>query len=260
MFKKGFTLAEVLVTLAIVGVIAALTIPTVMQNAGSAKVGPTLSKFVSSFETASQKKMIESESTTMTINQVFEKEIDDMLEYFPMSPYNGDNIEIKYPTGEQAFVLLPKYTGSGSQEGNSGDRIYVAKDGLIVAFGAIDKVDAKACSKGYKYKSYKGCVGTAVVITNAANTKHYLGKDTFYFLLDDSGAVVPYGSGLFKQIMDANKQTAYANVNCNLKLGEYKAADGDSAAKVKEEKANNIKSLAACTGKIADNGWKVFDK
>ena len=32
MFKKGFTLAEVLITLAIIGIVAALTIPTLVQN------------------------------------------------------------------------------------------------------------------------------------------------------------------------------------------------------------------------------------
>ena len=32
MFKKGFTLAEVLITLAIIGIVAALTIPTLIQN------------------------------------------------------------------------------------------------------------------------------------------------------------------------------------------------------------------------------------
>ena len=30
--KKGFTLAEVLITLGIIGVVAAMTLPTLMQN------------------------------------------------------------------------------------------------------------------------------------------------------------------------------------------------------------------------------------
>ena len=40
--KQGFTLAEVLITLGIIGVVAALTAPALVQNAGNAKVVPTL--------------------------------------------------------------------------------------------------------------------------------------------------------------------------------------------------------------------------
>ena len=41
---KAFTLAEVLITLGIIGVIAALTTPALVQNAAKAKIGPELAK------------------------------------------------------------------------------------------------------------------------------------------------------------------------------------------------------------------------
>ena len=41
--KQGFTLAEVLITLGIIGVVAALPAPALVQNAGNAKVGPQYS-------------------------------------------------------------------------------------------------------------------------------------------------------------------------------------------------------------------------
>ena len=49
-FRKGFTLAEVLITLTIIGVVAALTAPALVNNAGFARVGPSLAKFVNTFE------------------------------------------------------------------------------------------------------------------------------------------------------------------------------------------------------------------
>ena len=54
MKKHGFTLAEVLITLGIIGVVAALTAPALVQNAGSAQVGPKLAKAVSTFEIANE--------------------------------------------------------------------------------------------------------------------------------------------------------------------------------------------------------------
>ena len=48
--KKAFTLAEVLITLGIVGVVAALTIPNLNQNTSTAKIGPSLFKAVNTIE------------------------------------------------------------------------------------------------------------------------------------------------------------------------------------------------------------------
>ena len=44
MLKKGFTLAEVLITLAIIGVVSALTIPALVQDASEAEIEPKLRK------------------------------------------------------------------------------------------------------------------------------------------------------------------------------------------------------------------------
>ncbi len=46
MFKKGFTLAEILITLAIIGIVAALTIPSVISNAQQQEFKTGLKKAV----------------------------------------------------------------------------------------------------------------------------------------------------------------------------------------------------------------------
>lgn len=46
-FNKGFTLAEVLVTLGIIGVVAALTMPTLIDNHRKAVTETRLEKFYS---------------------------------------------------------------------------------------------------------------------------------------------------------------------------------------------------------------------
>ena len=50
----GFTLAEVLITLGIVGVIAAITLPTLTQSTTTAQIGPKLAKAASAFEQANK--------------------------------------------------------------------------------------------------------------------------------------------------------------------------------------------------------------
>ena len=48
MRKKGFTLAEVLITMGIIGIIAAITMPTLMMDTKYKQLGVKLSKFYSS--------------------------------------------------------------------------------------------------------------------------------------------------------------------------------------------------------------------
>ena len=54
MKKNGFTLAEVLLTMGIVGTVAALVLPTVIQNVSTSQVTPKLNKAISMFEQANQ--------------------------------------------------------------------------------------------------------------------------------------------------------------------------------------------------------------
>ena len=46
MKKNGFTLAEVLITLAIVGLIASLTLPGLNSNISNRRIGPALAKAI----------------------------------------------------------------------------------------------------------------------------------------------------------------------------------------------------------------------
>ena len=49
MYKKGFTLAEVLITLAVIGVVAAMTIPSLMNNTNDAELKAQYKKIYAEF-------------------------------------------------------------------------------------------------------------------------------------------------------------------------------------------------------------------
>ena len=59
-------MAEVLITLGIIGVVAALTAPALVQNAGNSKVGPTLSKVVSTLENTNQQILQDQEASDLS--------------------------------------------------------------------------------------------------------------------------------------------------------------------------------------------------
>ena len=51
-FKPAFTLAEVLITLGIIGIVAAMTLPALLQKQERLSTGVALEKFYSSFQNA----------------------------------------------------------------------------------------------------------------------------------------------------------------------------------------------------------------
>ena len=62
--KLGFTLAEVLITLSIIGVVAAIVMPSVMTNYTYKTVGVKLAKFYSQLESATRPYVVQGEAFT----------------------------------------------------------------------------------------------------------------------------------------------------------------------------------------------------
>ena len=65
MLKKGFTLAETIITLGIIGVVVAITTPIVIHSTAKAQVGPKLAKTVAIFEQANAAILQTNNSNTM---------------------------------------------------------------------------------------------------------------------------------------------------------------------------------------------------
>lgn len=66
MKRYGFTLAEVLITLGIIGVVSAMVIPTFTQSTQNAKIGPRLAKAVAALEQANKASLSDAESDSLT--------------------------------------------------------------------------------------------------------------------------------------------------------------------------------------------------
>ena len=92
MRKKAFTLAELLVALGIVGVIAALTLPSLMNMKQEASAGPQLSKVKASVEDAASRILLEDPSKNLKEYTDFTGKIS---EYLVMSTAEGGGYRLK---------------------------------------------------------------------------------------------------------------------------------------------------------------------
>lgn len=169
--KKGFTLSEVLITLGILGVVAALTIPTLSSSAKKAHVGPRLAKAASMFEQA----------TTALLNE-----------------QNIDKISEGYSTAASYSKALSKYLKISQFDYTSASSNYSDDDGTGIKLttqnpwiskdGSIYRVDTQLAS------SSKNIYGTVFVDINGNQEPNKPGIDVFAFSLKEDGTLIPVGA------------------------------------------------------------------
>ena len=232
--RFGFTLTEVLITLTIIGVIAALTTPSLIKKTGQAKIGPSLSKFVNTFDNAAQKMMNDRGVTRLSqVSGAF---------YTPAAGANPASGLFEVLSRYIAMVYIPvdNFPAAPASMVNEiplidNNRVFQLKDGSIVY---ICPASIAVQGTGYDRRgSYRGTYAGAPVIfydIDGFRGKNTLGKDVFAFLVDDSGSLIPYGGNVHTSL---NGETA----------GEY----GTCSVGAADDNA------MACTGAVADNGWKA---
>lgn len=78
--RFGFTLAEVLITLGIIGVVAAMTIPTLIQNTNSTKFSAQFKKTLATLNNAAEMAQAQYDASFSTISQACNNPANDTME------------------------------------------------------------------------------------------------------------------------------------------------------------------------------------
>ena len=165
----GFTLAEVLVTLGIIGVVAALTVPNLKINTANAQIGPALGKAVSVFEQANEV-MLDEKGCDSISKCGFANAgdyIEDLVDYIKSSI--AGNITSVYDG--------VTYTGLR------------AKDGAMYLVGFANPIPAPV-DRMHPNRNY---IGTVQIDINGTSDPNAVGEDHFVFGLFDDGSLRPKG-------------------------------------------------------------------
>ncbi len=226
MQKNGFTLAEVLITLGIVGVVSALVLPTFTTKMQTAKVGPRLAKAVASFEQAN--------IAILNDEQADELSATDYL----------DSPEVYFRDG------LPTHMkGSYDSENNQ----FISADGVAYCIVGVQRnetnpnADYKCNTQFFGYGSPSGTIPHLTPLTSqngrrytafmvdidANNGPNSAGRDRFFFQMMDDGSLRPWGGS-----WDNNEEYRWQKA-CP------KSANG------------SVKYPYCCAGHVMENGLKV---
>ncbi len=183
--KKAFTLAEVLITLGIIGVIAALTIPGLITNYKKHVTATTLEKAVSTLNQAirlseNENGELETWDKSMTHEAFIDKYINP---YLKIMTYCNPITKCGYKSGEKWRYLNGGRGNYGTP--NAAGRIPVlAIDGIIYTFGFINNGSSPTADND------------KIIIIDINNYRgpNQFGKDIFFLYRPEEKAVLPYGA------------------------------------------------------------------
>ena len=223
--KKGFTLAEMLIVLAIVGIVAAITVPLVISKANNAKfisalqkASNTLTNVVNTAQSDVKMESWEFNFPTETLVNTY------ILPYLNIAKNCGMG------TGGGCFANNYEFK-DGTQDtdyDNSSDYYkFITGDGISIAIKGI-----QGCTTG----NPSVCI-EYIVDVNGMDPPNKWGKDVHSFqTLANLNAVVPYGT--FNQYNELTKKWEFEEPetitqNCIEGDGKY------------------------CTIKIINDGWQI---
>jgi len=257
--KRGFTLGEVVVTIGIIGVVAALTIPQIAKYNSSITNGAAVSRGVQAIETGlanvfaiAQKRT--SDNNAGLTNSISALKVKDILD-------ETSDKETYLTKGTQLFGLtrgimgtkdisskstyltsIRNYNDNNAALDNSQRTNALAlcfgKNKFIVITLPID--DAQITTYLSKNTSYTDLPSDAVIEkiyidANGTDNPNRLGQDVFLFGLTDSGKMVPAGS------------QAYNNNIFNETIPLYTTACNKTT----------VTDARACSARLVHDNWKI---
>lgn len=221
---KGFTLAEALITLAIIGVVASMTLPTINANIVKSQVGPALGKAIRTLETANT--LAISENEVRSLNQIDGVGNADGYFYYVVSKYSPISMI------DVGSVTYKKYNNSGDYASFS--TAYHSKDGITYFSAGSSRSSNNVSNLPI---TYAGEAWPILVDTNGYNKPpNAFGKDLYLVYVDYKGSVIPSGSSEYAKYFSSTDWTT----TCN------------TPSRTTSFNAEN------CAGSVAENGFKVI--
>jgi prepilin-type N-terminal cleavage/methylation domain-containing protein len=175
MKKRGFTLAEVLIALTLVGVIAAMTMPSVVTNSKAKTNVAKLASTVSALENAFATMMISEAAQDITETK------------FGEDPKNVD------------FKLLDKYLKIASSEDNNS--AITLKNGIVIR--AVKNEDSQL----------QGALICIDIDSNGEDNKpNAYGVDKFRFAIGNNGTLYPAGGDIYEKMTNDETGSCTATI------------------------------------------------
>lgn len=203
--KKGYTLAEVLICIAIVGVVAALTLPKLVNKTNKSTLGATLARTVELTQTGmtniiqEANRNSEDGNAVVGLSAIQKKDIGLDGEDYIMDDDNYGSLLRGFFDSEDfddyTIVNIKDYTGADINEAISADlnAFRFKKLNSAVIFQKAQNLDNA---------DRDTIVARVIIDANGVAAPNRFGEDVFLFGLTNNGTLIPAGSKQYNDFDD----------------------------------------------------------
>ena len=255
MKKRGFTLAEVLITLGIVGVVAALTAPALVMSSRNEANAARLSTVVSNMENAFQTAIAQEGADNLYGTSLWQENqvsattgnkaqfVGRLGQYMILNGYK-DNQNAFYGNGVQTYSM--SNTGGVGQATNFQNNPFAieTKNGAAI-FMQTYRQNNLAQQKALAIDA--GCTlytraADVYIDVNGKNGPNVFGRDIFFFILGENGVLYPAGG------IDVRRVTG---------MGQWNVAGNQPYVCTDANKGAFPYSGLGCTARVIAEGYKI---
>ena len=279
--KHGFTLAEVLITLGIIGVVAAMTLPTLIQKHQKKTWVEQLKKSVTTIENGFKMALAEDGVDSLFDTELFSPcigTVENIINgtvwmYGCLFGGNGANIRdnrAKFMQNLGKYLKITKFVDGNNAVsgkdfnydiyylGNKSDKEQLfygsvigvmLTDGVLVIFSTAlairpDSICAQIKELG---GGYCNSLGSVTIDVNGQKGPNTFGRDVFIFELADNGKLYP----LF-----GKDGAILGNLSSNwAEKGEYWKSSEAASYGFDCNPKNPVSEGSGCAARIIENGW-----
>lgn len=256
--KAAFTLAEVLITLGIIGVVAAVTLPTLISNHKKQVYVTQLKKSVSTLEQAFQLALADSGVDELGNTDLFlsigeaecnmfnDSNSQACSQFYTMFKKYIKIVDVK-KNSDYKYSYIKKGSTPIYPQGYTNNYIISLADGSLIFSYRFFKEQQTSSYTCDFIKSQGGIMcaksGFLTIDVNGKKGPNIEGRDSFSFYIASNGKLVPYWSK--SDLIFAEGSDARAWYNTPTACGTKGVADA-------EEKSTYG---SGCAARIIDNGW-----
>lgn len=246
--RFGFTLAEVLITLGIIGVVAALTLPTLIQKYRKQVWVNQLKKSVSTFDNGFKMMLADAGTDDLLNTELWESLEEEGYCCGMSNPMHSDEILKKYfkildiADSEGDYRTCSFEADENNDDENNEKLVYKLLNGNEYSFEFLIRGRKIQMADGstigvylYPFENYvyTHSAGVIAIDVNGKNKgPNQWGRDTFAFNIDEKGFLIPK--------MTYEDIKSYSEYCGNIETGDISNAIG-----------------VGCEARIIHDGWKM---